>query len=128
MEGNLVDDSCEGVFHDMLRINKSLVRLNLRHNKLGPGVGKDIAEGLKRNQTLEALYLENNHLGDVGAFAISDALEENTTIKSCHTSKNRMSKEGHQKMEQLRLRKQIEATKAQEEFYNRMLNNLQTHK
>ena len=128
MEGNLLDDACEGFFHDMLKVNKSLIRLNLRHNKLGPEAGKDIAEGLKRNKTLEAIYLENNHLGDEGSFAIHDALEENTTLKSCHTNKNRMTKEGHRKMEHLKLQKQIEETKAQEEFYNRMLKNLETHK
>ena len=119
-------------FVRFLSQNKKLVRLNLRHNKLGPLVGKDIALGLEHNRTLEALYLENNNLGDEGAFALANSMETNETLRSCHTNKNRMSKEGYAALQARSAKRYLEkAEKEKKKYdtkYDQLLRNLEDHK
>ena len=104
----------------------------MRHNKLGPLVGKDIAKGLEDNSTLEAIYLENNHLGDEGAFALAGAMDTNETLRSCHTNKNRMSKQGYAALQAKSAKKYLEeAEKEKKKYdakYEQLLQNLKDHK
>ncbi|CAM9176550.1 unnamed protein product, partial [Scytosiphon promiscuus] len=75
-----------GKFAAALVRNKTLTRLNMEGNKLGPSGGVAIAEALHRNNSLVDLNLaDNRRVEDVG-FALEDLLKVNFTLHSIGAS------------------------------------------
>lgn len=78
-------------FFTALAENRSLVKLDLNNNELGPEVGPLIASCLKSNTTLETLDLKWNRLGNQGAKAILKGLNLNKTLTILELSGNKVS-------------------------------------
>ncbi|CAM9972070.1 unnamed protein product, partial [Discosporangium mesarthrocarpum] len=74
--------------------HKSLVRLNLTHNEVGPRGASQLAQALRTNKSLTELDLRENNLGPMGMKAIADALADNDTIRSLHVQDNGIGDDG----------------------------------
>ncbi|CAB1099841.1 unnamed protein product [Ectocarpus sp. CCAP 1310/34] len=75
-----------GKFAAALVKNKTLTRLNMEGNTLGPSGGVAIAEALQRNNSLVEINLENNRLDQDVGFALEDLLKVNFTLHSVGAS------------------------------------------
>ncbi|CAM9215524.1 unnamed protein product, partial [Ectocarpus sp. 13 AM-2016] len=75
-----------GKFAAALVKNKTLTRLNMEGNTLGPSGGVAIAEALHRNNSLVEINLENNRLDQDVGFALEDLLKVNFTLHSIGAS------------------------------------------
>ncbi|CBJ33045.1 Hypothetical leucine rich repeat protein [Ectocarpus siliculosus] len=75
-----------GKFAAALVKNKTLTRLNMEGNTLGPSGGVAIAEALHRNNSLVEINLENNRLDQDVGFALEDLLKVNFTLHSVGAS------------------------------------------
>ncbi|CAM9432345.1 unnamed protein product, partial [Choristocarpus tenellus] len=67
-----------------LATHKSLTRLCLTHNEVGPRGAAQLARALRTNTSLTELDLRENSVGSKGMKAIADALAENHTIRILH--------------------------------------------
>lgn len=67
-------------FFGALGENRSLLKLNLKNNEIGPEIGEFVANCLKSNTVLETLDLRYNRIGNQGAKAILKGLNLNKTI------------------------------------------------
>lgn len=65
---------------EMLRVNTSLLVLDIGYNSLVPGDVVNLVKVLRYNQTLMCLDLGGNHMGVSDATAIADMLRSNTTL------------------------------------------------
>lgn len=73
-----------------LKLNTTVVSLNLGNRSLGDQGLIDIAASLKFNKTLERLSLPNNGITNVGAVALFTALTHNTGLKEINLANNRI--------------------------------------
>ncbi|CAM9435951.1 unnamed protein product [Laminaria digitata] len=64
--------------------HKSLTRLNLTHNEIGPRGAIQLAKSLRQNKSLTEIDLRENSLGSEGMKAIANALAENDSMRSLH--------------------------------------------
>ena len=67
-------------FFGALGENRSLLKLNLKNNEIGPEIGEFVANCLKSNTVLENLDLRYNRIGNQGAKSILKGLNLNKTI------------------------------------------------
>ena len=67
---------------ESLRVNRSLVSLNLTANRIGREGGGELAKALTVNSTLEEIGLDFNEIGDSSALHLAKALRENTSLLS----------------------------------------------
>ena len=77
----------------MLYTNKTLRKLELEGNSLGPKTALEFGKALKKNKTLKFLNLESNQLtmdGNemFGIYEIVEALEVNKTLLSLNMTNN----------------------------------------
>eukprot|EP00752_Nemacystus_decipiens_P015198 g13533.t1 len=77
-----------------LRSNKSLTELDLRENSLGPTGMKAIADALASNDTMRTLHLQDNSIGDDGVIAMTEALMRNGRLRTVCLDGNKVSEEG----------------------------------
>ncbi|CAN0207181.1 unnamed protein product, partial [Scytosiphon promiscuus] len=77
-----------------LRQNKSLTELDLRENSLGPRGIKAIADALASNDTMQTLHLQDNSIGDDGVIAMTEALMRNGRLRTVCLDGNKVSEEG----------------------------------
>ncbi|CAM9647757.1 unnamed protein product [Ectocarpus sp. 12 AP-2014] len=77
-----------------LRNNKSLTELDLRENSLGPSGMKSIADALASNETMRTLHLQDNSIGDDGVIAMTEALMRNGRLRTVCLDGNKVSDEG----------------------------------
>eukprot|EP00903_Cladosiphon_okamuranus_P010991 g10380.t1 len=75
-----------GKFAAALVRNKTLTKLNMEGNKLGPSAGVAIAKALHRNNSLVDLNLEDNRFDQDVGFALEDLLKVNFTLHSIDAS------------------------------------------
>lgn len=68
--------------------------LNLSDCKLDNKCGKLLAEALSRNRTLEKLELNGNLLGPEALAALAESLKENRTLKYLSLEKNPLTSKG----------------------------------
>ncbi|CAM9679517.1 unnamed protein product, partial [Sphacelaria rigidula] len=74
--------------------HRSIVRLNLTHNQIGPRGAAQLAKALQRNRSLTEIDLRENQLGPMGMKAIADALAHNDSIRTLHLQDNGIGDEG----------------------------------
>jgi len=78
----------------LLKITKSITRLDLSNKKIGSAGAKVISESLKINTTVTILDLEYNNIGVEGAKIISEALKINTTFAILNLKLNNIGDKG----------------------------------
>ena len=79
---------------DLLKINESLIELNISNNKITGNGAKEIATAIGANETLKKLNLSCNELHDEGVAFISDGLKINVSLQELNMSKNKITNEG----------------------------------
>ena len=84
----------EGIVISSLKINSTLIELNISNCGITKQGVTWIAEALQINETLQKLDVSLNQLCNEDAVAISDYLENNKTLRELNVSKNWISKEG----------------------------------
>jgi Ran GTPase-activating protein (RanGAP) involved in mRNA processing and transport len=82
LEWNKIGTSETGLQNLFLALtdNRSITKVDLRNNEIGPEVGTLIATCLKSNSTLQFIDLRWNRLGNTGAKAILKGLNVNKII------------------------------------------------
>ncbi|CAF4499494.1 unnamed protein product, partial [Rotaria socialis] len=95
---------------NMLKINKTLVDIDLTNNQISNDGAKSIANALHNNTTLTVLNLSTNTILREEAHYLANALEMNKTLKEMYVSSNQIGDDG---LEYLRasLEKNITLTK-----------------
>ncbi|KAI9139997.1 hypothetical protein BKA69DRAFT_1039607 [Paraphysoderma sedebokerense] len=78
---------------DALKMNTTLVELDLRNNKIGPSGVEVLALSLKHNTGLKRLDLRWNNAGLMGGKALVDMLQWNTVITEIELAGNEVSEE-----------------------------------
>lgn len=78
-------------FFAALGENRSIQKVDLNNNEIGPEVGQHVASCLKQNQSLDTLDLRWNRIGNQGAKAILKGLNLNKTIMILEMSGNKVS-------------------------------------
>jgi len=78
-------------FFGALGENRSLLKLNLKNNEIGPEIGEFVANCLKSNTVLETLDLRYNRIGNQGAKAIMKGLNLNKTVTILEISGSNVS-------------------------------------
>ncbi|XP_065917500.1 NLR family CARD domain-containing protein 3-like isoform X1 [Dysidea avara] len=79
---------------EFLKVNKSLLHLDISANNITCEGTKTIIEGLKTNKTLTELHMSSNHIANKGAKAIAIALDFNTVLLKLDISDNKITDEG----------------------------------
>jgi Ran GTPase-activating protein (RanGAP) involved in mRNA processing and transport len=74
--------------------NRTVERLYLGGNGLGPAAASRFAELLRTNPVLKSLLLSVGHLGDKGALPFADALRENRTLTELALASNGIGPRG----------------------------------
>jgi Ran GTPase-activating protein (RanGAP) involved in mRNA processing and transport len=77
-----------------LKLNTTVVSLNLGNCTLGDEGTADIAASLKFNKTLQRLSLPNNGITSAGAIVLFTALSQNTGLKELNLANNRIDDAG----------------------------------
>jgi len=92
---NLGQSSDQGLqrFFQAVGENRSLTKVDLSNNELGPEVGPLIAGCLRANSTLETLDLRWNKLSNQGAKVIIKGLSMNKSLTILELSGNRVTDE-----------------------------------
>ena len=78
-------------FFGALGENRSLLKLNLKNNEIGPEIGEFVGNCLKSNTVLETLDLRYNRIGNQGAKAIMKGLNLNKTVTILEISGSNVS-------------------------------------
>lgn len=78
-------------FRDLLKMNKSLVNINLEDNNLTDTGCVYISESLEENSTIKSLRLASNYIGDIGVKRLCEALLKNNAIESLDLDSNRFT-------------------------------------
>ena len=73
---------------EALKVNTSLVELNLSFNRIRDEGARSIGEALKYNTTLVNLHLSNNNIKDINT--IGEALKINPTLRQLHLGHNKI--------------------------------------
>jgi hypothetical protein len=77
--------------YQALKLNKTLLLLDLRNNNIGPEGSKFIASMIKDCKSLQNLLLGNNNIGNEGVKFIAEALKSDNLLKIINLSKNEIS-------------------------------------
>jgi len=93
-----ISDADGQTFARMLYTNKTLRKLELEGNLLGPKSAIEFGEALKVNTTLKFLDLESNQLtvdgqDMYGAVQMVEFLEKNTTLLSLNMANNQLDEQ-----------------------------------
>jgi len=75
----------------ILKINTTLLVLDMNNNIIGDEGAKLIAESLKINTTLKILNLSNNNIGDEGAMSLATAKEQHNIEINIALASNQIS-------------------------------------
>ncbi|XP_013917095.1 PREDICTED: protein NLRC3 [Thamnophis sirtalis] len=81
-----------------LKVNRSLLALDLRSNAIGPNGAKALADALKNNQHLLSLNLQSNMIKDKGAAGLAEVLASNQTLTTLHIQKNEVGPQGSKQL------------------------------
>ncbi|TNV81401.1 hypothetical protein FGO68_gene12164 [Halteria grandinella] len=88
-------------FFDAIAENRSLLKLDLKNNEIGPEVAPHIERMLKNNQSLECLDLRWNKLSNEGAKLILKGLNLNKYLSILELGGNRVSDERLRQLNEL---------------------------
>ena len=78
----------------MLKINTTLIKLNLNNNNICHIGAQSIGEALMTNNALQILYLSYNNITDTGVESIAEALMTNNVLKSLFLENNNITDTG----------------------------------
>ncbi|CDW78421.1 UNKNOWN [Stylonychia lemnae] len=78
-------------FFNSIADNRSIQKIDLNNNEIGPEIGNSIASCLKSNQTLHTIDLRWNRIGNSGAKAILKGLNQNRSIQILELAGNKVS-------------------------------------
>jgi hypothetical protein len=92
-DGRLGDEGTEPVA-EVLKVNATLIELNLGNNEIGDAGAIGLGNGLKVNETLTMLDLGWNKLTDAAALALADVLKVNETLTELYLSYNQIGDSG----------------------------------
>jgi len=81
-ENYSITEASASVLGPMLRQNNSLTYLNLAHNYIGKGFGREIAGALEENATLLVLDLKDNTIYGEDCKGLCESLKKNSTLQS----------------------------------------------
>lgn len=73
---------------DALSVNRTLVELDLRNNKIGPQGIRSLSIALKHNTSLKRIDLRWNNAGIIGGRALVDMLKWNETVNELDLNGN----------------------------------------
>ncbi|XP_022809028.1 nucleotide-binding oligomerization domain-containing protein 2-like isoform X2 [Stylophora pistillata] len=79
---------------EAIKVNKTLANLDLSFNPINDACAKSIAEAIKVNNTLTKLNLSYGAISDDGATAIAEAIKVNNTLTNLGLSGNPISDAG----------------------------------
>ncbi|CAG9323239.1 unnamed protein product [Blepharisma stoltei] len=79
---------------DMLKHNRTLVKLDLSYNGLISNVARYLADSLRFNSSLHILYLQYNDLDDIFCENLAESLKRNSTLFECDLSGNPFTERG----------------------------------
>lgn len=89
-----LSDPAAQSFATALAMNRTLLRLRLRRNKIGDDGAAALAEALRTsNSTLVELDLQANRVDFKGGIALTRALEANRSLEEVHLALNRCDRE-----------------------------------
>lgn len=71
-----------------LKLNQTLLHLDLSYNGLGQSAGEYLGEALQDNQTLQTLMLESNQFNGTAVYCICVGILENTSLTRISLDKN----------------------------------------
>jgi Ran GTPase-activating protein (RanGAP) involved in mRNA processing and transport len=91
---NLLTDTGITNLSDFLKLTKSLKKLNLMGNDIGPKGAKDLATVLKDIKTLEYLNVNGNHIETDGCIAITELIFYNTQLTYFNLGNNDIKYDG----------------------------------
>ncbi|RUS26956.1 hypothetical protein BC938DRAFT_483892 [Jimgerdemannia flammicorona] len=77
-----IDNKGASILAEVLKMNTSLQKLNLKDNDVGEKGASALAEALKMNENIETLDLEDNSIGAKGASTLAEALKMNTILQN----------------------------------------------
>jgi len=80
LQMNLMGNEESAAFMEALKINSSLVRLDINMVDFDDERAVKLAEALKINNCLQELYLGSNKIGKKGAIALADMLKTNRSL------------------------------------------------
>ncbi|KAF9948443.1 hypothetical protein BGZ72_009648 [Mortierella alpina] len=92
--GNSIGSEGAKALAETLKINSTVVTLNLQRNSIGDDGTKALAEALKTNSTVASLNLESNKIGSDGAKALAEALKINSTVATLDLKVNSIGDDG----------------------------------
>ena len=95
---NKISDDGAAAISDSLEINKSLQELNLLMNTIANEGAKKIAKAIQVNKALQKLDLSYNNISDDGAAAISDSLRINTSLQELNLASSDITNKGAKKI------------------------------
>ena len=78
-------------FFSALAENRSIEKIDLNNNELGPEVGQHLGACLKSNATLRTVDLKWNRLGNAGAKALLKGLQLNKILQILELAGNKVS-------------------------------------
>ncbi|KAF9208864.1 hypothetical protein BGZ49_007297 [Haplosporangium sp. Z 27] len=91
---NLIGNEGALALSEALKINATLITLNLGSNLIGYEGALALSEALKTNATLTTLGLKDNSIGNEGALTLSEALKTNATLITLDLRDNSIGYEG----------------------------------
>jgi len=86
-------DSGLQAFFSALTENRSVEKIDLNNNEIGPEIGQYVSSCLKSNSTLHTIDLKWNRMGNVGAKAIIKGLNVNKTLQILELAGNKVSED-----------------------------------
>ena len=89
-----LDDSQACAMGDVLKLNTTILGLDLGRNEIRQRGGIGLAIGLQGNCTLKTLKISDNSIDDQGAEKFAEALTVNTSLTSLDLSGNRITEAG----------------------------------
>lgn len=87
---NLIDDELVKMLTRGFLMNKTLVELNLSHNRIGDHGARRIAKYLFHTEVLISLDLSDNHIQYEGSRCIGQALRNNKSLQILNLKHNRL--------------------------------------
>ena len=94
LPGNGICDAGATSIAEAIKVNKTLTDLNLCGNGISDAGVSSIAEAIKVNKTLTDLNLSDNGVSDAGAASIAEAIKVNKTLTHLRLSDNGISDAG----------------------------------
>ena len=94
LPGNGICDAGATSIAEAIKVNKTLTDLNLCGNGISYAGVSSIAEAIKVNKTLTDLNLSDNGVSDAGAASIAEAIKVNKTLTHLRLSDNGISDAG----------------------------------